>query len=84
MCHLPSDLELQCSCIPFFRNVLIGVGIENTTPPTTQAGWNFEQPHLLAGVPAYRWGLELDVLKGPFQTNPLYDSVIQFPHSDHQ
>jgi len=56
MCHLPSDLELQCSCIPFFRNVLIGVGIENTTPPTTQAGWDLEQPGLEGGVPAYSRG----------------------------
>jgi len=34
------------------------------------------QPGLEGGVPAYSRGLELGDLKGPFQPNPFYDSVI--------
>ena len=41
-----------------------------------QAGWSFEQPGLLGGVPAYSRGLELDDLKGPIQPKSLSDSVI--------
>ena len=40
-----------------------------------QAGWGFEQPGLVGGVPAYSRGLELDDLKGPFQPKLFYDSV---------
>ena len=40
-----------------------------------QAGWAFEQPGLVGGVPAYSRGLELDDLKGPFQPKPFYDSL---------
>jgi len=35
-----------------------------------------EQPGLEGGDPAYSRGLELHDLKGPFQPNPFYDSVI--------
>ena len=42
-----------------------------------QAGWGFEQPGLVGGVPAYSRGLELDDLKGPFQLKPSYDSMIR-------
>ena len=41
-----------------------------------QAGWCFEQSGLEGGVPAYRKGLELDVLKCPFQPRPFSDSMI--------
>ena len=41
-----------------------------------QAGWDFEQPGLEGGVPAYSRGLELHDLKGPFQPKPFYESVI--------
>jgi len=41
-----------------------------------QAGWGFEQPGLLGGVPACSRGVELDDLKGPFQPNPFYDSIM--------
>ena len=43
-----------------------------------QAGWVFEEPGLEGGVPAYRRGLELGDLKGPFQPKPFYDSVLHF------
>ena len=33
-----------------------------------------EQPGLEGGVPAYNRGLELDDLKGPFQSKSFYDS----------
>jgi len=44
----------------------------------SQAGWDFEQPGLEGGVPAYSRGLELGDLKGPFQPKPkpFYDSMI--------
>jgi len=38
-----------------------------------QAGWGFEQPGLVGGVPAYGRGLELGDFKGPFQTKPFCD-----------
>ena len=38
-----------------------------------QAGWGFEQPGLVGGIPAYSRGLERDGLKGPFQPKPFYD-----------
>ena len=41
-----------------------------------QAGWGFEQPGLVEGVPAHGRGLELDDLYGPFQPKPFYDSMI--------
>ena len=41
-----------------------------------QAGWEFEQPGLEGGIPAYSRGLELGDLKGPFQPKLFYDSMI--------
>ena len=41
-----------------------------------QAGWGFEQPGLEGDIPAYSRGLELDDLKGPFQPELFYGSVI--------
>ena len=41
-----------------------------------QAGWGCEQPGLEGGVPAHSSRLELDDLRGPFQSKPFYDSVI--------
>ena len=38
-------------------------------------GWGFEQPGLVGGVPAYSKGLELVVLRVPFQPKPFYDSM---------
>ena len=40
------------------------------------AGWGCEQPGVPGGVPAYSRGLEIDGLKGPFQSKPFHDSVI--------
>ena len=40
-----------------------------------QAGWGFEQPGLVGGVPAYSRGLELDDLEGPLQPKPFYASM---------
>ena len=40
-----------------------------------QAGWGCEQPGVMGGVPAYSTGLELDDLKGPFQSKPFYDPI---------
>ena len=42
----------------------------------SQAGWGCEQPGLEGGVPAYSRVLELDDLKGPFQSKPFCDSMI--------
>ena len=41
-----------------------------------QAGWGFEQPGIEGGVPACSRVLELYELKGPFQPNPFYDTMI--------
>ena len=41
-----------------------------------QAGWGCEQSGLGGGFPAYSRRLELEDLKGPFQSKPFYDSVI--------
>ena len=41
-----------------------------------QIGWDFEQPGLEGGVSACSRGLELDHRKGPFQSEPFYDSMI--------
>ena len=40
----------------------------------SQAGWGFEQPNLVEGVPI-AGGLKPDDLKGPFQPEPFYDSM---------
>lgn len=40
-----------------------------------QAGWDFKQPGLEEGVPAYRKGLEQDDQKGLFQPKPFYDDI---------
>ena len=40
-----------------------------------QAGWGFEQPGMVGGVPAHGGELELDDLQGPFQPKPLYGPV---------
>jgi len=44
--------------------------------PSDCTGWGCEQPGLEGGVPAYSRWLELDNVKGPFQTKPFYDSMI--------
>jgi len=41
-----------------------------------QSGWGFEQPGLEGGVPAYGRELELGGLKGLFQPELFYGSVI--------
>ena len=40
-----------------------------------QAGWGFEQPGLVGGVPSNSRELELDDPKHPFQPKPYYDSI---------
>lgn len=37
--------------------------------------WGFEQPRLLANVPAHGWGIELNGLQGPFLPKLFYGSV---------
>jgi len=41
-----------------------------------QAGWGFEQPGLVEGVPAHGKEIGIDYMPGPFQPKPFYDSVI--------
>jgi len=41
-----------------------------------QAGWGFEQPGLVGGVPAYSSRLGLHVLKGAIELKLFYDSLI--------
>jgi len=55
-----------------------GTGGIAPLPASTQgqAGWGFEQPGLVGGDPAQERGLELGDLKGPFQPEPFYDSVM--------
>jgi len=43
----------------------------------SQAGWGFEQPALVGGIPAYSRGLELDDLKCAFQLKPFCDSLMR-------
>ena len=43
-----------------------------------QAGWGFEQPGLVGGVPANSGGLELGDLKSLFQLKSFDDSMIVF------
>lgn len=37
--------------------------------------WGFEQPGLLANVPAHGRGIEINYLQGPFLPKPFYGSM---------
>jgi len=77
--NLSSDAVMN---LLFIQNVALkqvvqwGCGCPLPESTQGQAEWGFEQPGLEGGVPAYSRGLKRDdVLKGPFQSKPFYDSL---------
>ena len=49
-----------------YLQLVINIGAMLPGSIQSHTGWVFEQPGLVGGAPAYRKGLELDDLKGPF------------------